>query len=126
AARPSSKTAGEGTTLLMTACADGEPLSHRGSCSRREGRHGEAFPGRPAASFVTVIFSPEKERRNGTQPGRQEGDGRRSGRSSRQSPVGRGRGVPRTDRRADDGASFQGPGAGRVHACGQEHAGAQG
>src|SRR6185312_11527352 len=82
-------------------------------------------PGRTGGFFRNDLLTRE-ERRNGTQPGRQEGDGGRSGRSSRQSTVGRGRGVSRTDRRADDGASFQGPGAGRVHACGQEHAGAQG
>ena len=40
--------------------------------------------------------------------------------------VGGGRRVPWADRRADDRAACQGARVRRVHACGQEHAGAQG
>src|SRR4029077_7200966 len=63
---------------------------------------------------------------NGTSPGGQEGAGSGSGRSCGESPVGRGRRVPRADGRTDDRAARQGEKAGRVHACGQEHAGTQG
>ena len=45
---------------------------------------------------------------NGTQPGRQEGARRGSGRGGSKSPLGRGRRVPRADGRSDDRAACQG------------------
>ena len=65
------------------------------------------------AGFIRVIFRRE-ERWNGTQPGRQEGARSGSGRSGSESPVGRGRRVPRADGRTDDRAACQGE---EVRAC---------